>query len=176
MKTPTTKVDLLKQMHASRQEFYATVDDIPEEMMAKTALYNAWTIKDLIAHLAGWEQSLADRIAAYRRGEEVPFITEEMVDVMNAQFIRRYQDMELYEVRALEASAFAALEYQVIEAADAEIFEPGHFPGLEIPLLDLIAGDTYEHYAGHIADMRDWLRQNGIQDRAAGQLNRNPNP
>jgi hypothetical protein len=162
MDKPTTKVDVLKRMHACRQEFYAAIDRIPVEWMTELALYDAWTPKDLIAHLASWDQSLADRIAAWRRGETIPLFDEEMIETMNANFLPRYHDMPLHEVRALEASAFAALEHQVIESSDTEIFEIGHFPGLPIALEELIAGDTYEHYPGHLSDLMVWMQKKGL--------------
>ena len=162
MQTTTPKVELLKRMHAGRQELYATLDRIPEELMDEIALYDNWTIKDFIAHIGWWEQTTADRIAAWRRGEEVPPITQDMIEAMNAHFLTRYHDMPLYEVRAMEASAFAALEHQVIEATDAEIFDPHRFPGRQSALLDLIAGDSYEHYAEHLPDVLVWMQKHGI--------------
>lgn len=162
MSAPTTKVEVLERMHASRQEFYTTIARIPEELMTEIAVYDAWTVKDVIAHLASWDQSLADRIAAYKRGEEIPFMTEEMIEIMNTNTLMRYRDMPLSEVRALEASAFAALEHQVIEASDEEIFEVGHFPGLPVALEELIGGDTYEHYPDHLSDVLVWMQKNGI--------------
>lgn len=162
MRKPTTKVEVLEQMHASRQHFYATLARIPDELMTEIALYNAWTVKDVIAHLASWDQSLADRIVAYKRGEAVPFMTEDMIETMNATTLTRYRDMPLLEVRAFEASAFAALEHQVIEASEDEIFEPGHFSGLPVALEELIGGDTYEHYPDHLSDVLVWMQKNGM--------------
>jgi hypothetical protein len=159
---PTTKVDVLKQMHACRQDFYAAIDRIPVEWMTEIALYDNWTPKDLIAHLGSWDHSLAERIAAWRRGETVPLFDEDMIEAMNDHFLSRYRDMPLHEVRAMEASAFAALEHQVIESSEAEIFEPGHFPGLYIPLEQMIAGDTYEHYPDHLNDLLLWMQHNGL--------------
>ena len=162
MNRPKTKVDILKQMHACRQEFYATIERIPQELMTEIALYDAWTPKDLIAHLGAWDQSLADRIAAWRRGETIPLFDEEMIQAMNAHFLMRYHDLPLHEVRAMEASAFAALEHQVIEASETEIFEPGHFAELPVALEELIAGDTYKHYPDHLSDLLVWMQKHGI--------------
>lgn len=161
-KTPPTKVDILKQMHEGRQDFYATIERIPPELMTEIALYDAWTPKDLIAHIGSWEQSLADRIVAWRRGEPITLFDAQMTDAMNGHFLIRYHDIPLSAVRGMEASAFAALEHQVIELRDDEIFEAGHLSGLSIPLDRLIAGDTYEHYAHHLSDLLVWMQKNGI--------------
>src|SRR5687768_16500160 len=118
-----TKDKLLARMRAGHQEFYDVLARIPEERMDEIALYDAWTIKDFIAHIASWQQNSADRVAMLRRGERPPQIN---VDAVNAQVLARYRDTPLDEVRAMEESSFAALEQQVFEASEAELFEPTH--------------------------------------------------
>jgi hypothetical protein len=61
----------------------------------------------------------------------------------------------------MEVAAFVAIEKQVNEATEAELFDAKAFPGRTTPLHTLIAGDTYEHYPEHLDDVRHWMRSNG---------------
>jgi hypothetical protein len=160
MAHPKTKADLLIRMRAGHQKFYDVLARIPDERMHEIALYDNWSIKDFIAHIASWQQNTADRIAMLKRGERPPQIN---VDAINAQVLERYRDTPLDEVRAMEASSFAALEQQVKEASDAELFEPTHFPGRKSSLVSLIAGDSYDHYPEHLGDARAWMKKIGLE-------------
>lgn len=154
-----SKEKLLARMRAGHQEFYDVLARIPEERMNEIALYDAWTIKDFIAHIASWQQNAADRTATLRRGERPAQIN---VDTINAQVLARYRDTPLDEVRAMEAASFAALEQQVTEASEEELFDPNHFPGRKSSLLSLIAGDSYDHYPEHLPDVRAWMQKAGL--------------
>jgi hypothetical protein len=159
MAHPMTKAELLTRMRAGRQEFYDVINSIPDEHMTEIALYDAWTPKDLIAHIGSWQQNSADRVAMWRRSERPPQIN---VDAINAQTLARYRDTPLQEVRATEAESFAALEQQVMEASDAELFNPHHFPGRKSSLLSLIAADSYDHYPEHLGDLKQWMQKIGL--------------
>lgn len=159
MANPTTKADLLTRMREGHQEFQAVMARIPDDRMHEIALYDNWTMKDFIAHIASWEQNTADRIAALKRGEKVSSVD---VDAMNAQFLVKYRDMPLQEVRDMEAAAFAAMEQQVLNATEEELFDASHFPGRKTGLVTLIAGDSYGHYPEHLPDVKMWMKNNNL--------------
>ena len=102
MSEPTTKAELITRMRQSHQEFYNVLARIPDERMDEIALYNAWTIKDFIAHIGAWEQSAADRIATWRRGEQPLNIPD--INAVNARLLERYRPKTLSDIRAMEAA------------------------------------------------------------------------
>ena len=160
MPHPTTKAELLTRMRQGHQGFYNLLARIPDERMDEIALYDNWTIKDFIAHIGWWEQNAAERVAMYRRGERpLPIDT----DTQNTEILDRYRGTSLGDVRAMEAAGAAALETQVREATEDEVFDVNLFPATNgHALIELIAGDSYEHYAEHRDDVRAWMRQNGL--------------
>lgn len=159
---PKNKSELLALMRQSHQEFYNVMSRIPDERMDEIALYDNWTIKDLIAHIGAWQQSLAGRITALRTNQPPEAVGEKDIDKTNAIFLERYRKTPLAEVRAMEAASFAALEEQVRAASEEEIFEPHHFAAYKYALLAPIAGDTYDHYPDHLKDVRAWMQQTGL--------------
>jgi len=163
MTAPTTKADLLDMMQAGHQEFYFVLSRIPDERMEEVALYDNWSIKDLIAHIGSWQKSLAERVEALRQGKQPYEVREDDVDGMNAEFLAQYRDVPLNEVRLMEAASFTAVERQVIDASESELFEANHFPSHSKALVYLIAGDTYDHYPEHLEDVQDWMRRNGLE-------------
>ena len=160
MTDPTTKAELLTRMRQGHQAFYDVLARIPDERMEEIALYDNWSIKDFIAHIGWWAQTAAEHIAMYRRGEHpAPIDT----DTQNAEILDKYRITSLENVRAMEAAGAAALETQVEDAAEDEVFDANHFPAANgHALLGLIVGDSYEHYAEHLPDVLVWMQKNGL--------------
>ncbi len=160
MSDPTTKAELVTRMRRGHQDFYNLLARIPDERMTDIALYDAWTIKDFIAHIGAWQQSAADRAATLRRNEALPRMPE--VDTFNGRTLERYRHKSLEDIRAMEAAGYEALEAQVRDASEEELFAFDHFPKRSDPLLTLIADNSYAHYAEHLDDVRAWMRVNGL--------------
>ena len=54
------KLVLRAILKATRQEFTALVDLVPPDERADKPVYGSWTLKDLVGHLADWEQLIVD--------------------------------------------------------------------------------------------------------------------
>ncbi len=72
--------ELLQQTLDEERRF---IDQLTPEEAQRLGQVDAWSAKDLIAHLAGWKLRMADRLAAIGRGE-VPAPTDE-ADTENAR-------------------------------------------------------------------------------------------
>lgn len=155
-----TKADLLARMREAHADFYAMLERIPEERTNEIAIYDNWTIKDLIAHLGWWYQSAAERIAAARRGDAPTVYTD--YDEVNAQVQAQYRDMPLTEVRAMEAKGFAALEAIVETADEDELFDEDRYPKARRSVASYIIGNTYGHYEDHLPDAKAWMIQHNL--------------
>jgi hypothetical protein len=152
MINPTTKAEVLAHMRSEHQAFLDVLSSIPEERMYETALYNAWSIKDFLAHVGWWAQVGADRIAMTRRGETPPPIDD--YDLVNAEILERFRSISLDEAQALEHQGFAALEIQTEELSEEDIFQVH---------MGWIKGPTYGHYEEHMDDVKAWMQQNGLK-------------
>ena len=161
MTHPTTKAQLISRMRQGHQEFYNLLSRIPDERMDEIALYDNWSIKDFIAHIGWWEQTATERMAAILRGER-PDLPHGSTP-LNAEVQKRYRSTPLNEVRVMESRSFSALEKQVEEASEDDIFSLDRFEATsDYPHLDWIDDSTFEHYAEHLPDVRAWMRQNGF--------------
>lgn len=161
MTYPTTKAALLDHMHKSHQTLLALLSRIPDERTDEIALYDTWSIKDFIAHIAWWQQNASERLAILLRGETPPLMLD--YDHINATILEDHREMTLDQVRGLEVISFAALERVVRSASEADIFYADRFPAARgNALIGGIADNSYEHYAEHIDDIRAWMRQNGL--------------
>lgn len=161
MTDPTTQPEVLALMRESREQFFRILNRIPDERMTEIALYNIWSIKDFIAHIAWWEKLAAERMAIYRRHEVAPPMGD--FDALNAEIHATYKSLPLDEVRAMEAEAFAALEAVVESMSDEDLFDSARYPTSQgRALIGWVEGDTWGHYDEHLPDVQAWMQQNNL--------------
>ncbi len=65
---PRSKAELLERMRAGREEWDALIAQIPDSARTEPALPGGWSVKDLIAHIAAYENWTAAQIRAANEG------------------------------------------------------------------------------------------------------------
>jgi hypothetical protein len=163
---PPTKTELLNLIDGSWRKLNGIVDGLDEEQLTTLRDANNWTIKDHLAHVTAWEQSVLALLEGRDRNEAAGIVgaTDDMtVDEENAIIQRRNVDRSLADVR----EAFQRSHRQVVAAIEAlsdddllrsyAHYQP-HVPDApEEPVVGWIIGNTYEHYDEHIGWIGDMI-------------------
>ena len=164
---PGNKTELLEQMRAGREEWDALIAQIPDSARTEPALAGGWSVKDLIAHVAAFENWTAAQIRAANEGraptdrelygvEEVTLDPEGWdLDRENAAIYARYKETPLAEVMTFSSQAFADLLTAVEAVADEDVARTGAQAWTEdSTLLEIIPGQCYAHYEQHADDLK----------------------
>ena len=161
MSEPIDKAKLLDQMSTS----YATLEEIlaplDKTQYSTEGVIPGWSIKDMLAHIASWHHRLLAWLNAAVRNQE-PTISgldsiEEM-DALNAQFYQENKSRLLDEVMADFYTTYQQIMDIVQDMPEEDLVSPHRFAWSKgEPLWQVIAGDTYEHYREHIAQIQEWL-------------------
>ena len=142
---------LLQTIEAGRDRLDAVLAALPDEAMAER-IDDAWTRKDVLAHLEAWERRVVDLLEGLRAGREPDDRVE--TDELNARFHAADRDRPLADVRASERTAYLRVRAAIEGASDEELFEGGHFAWTEgDPLADWFRGNTDEHYDEHLEQL-----------------------
>jgi hypothetical protein len=120
-----------------------------------------WSIKDILAHIASWHHRLLKWLDAAVLNEEPaisgPDNIEEM-DALNAQFFLENKSRPLDEVLIDFRTTYQHIMDIVQAMPEDDLMSPHRFAWSKgEPLWRAIAGDTYEHYQEHIAQIQAWL-------------------
>ena len=151
----------MARIEASWTELVALVNQVEEAGGLSRAGADGWTVKDHLAHIAAWEDSLLALIQGHDR-ESAMGLSEAVEGIDNVnEAVRKLHatdtpDEALGYFRDSHAQLVAALG----KLDDADLQKPySHYqpsdPDEKRPVVGWVAGDTYEHYAEHI----DWINQ-----------------
>ena len=133
---------------------------------------DGWAVKDHLVHVAAWELSLLALLAGRdrRSGMGVPGVEEETESINAAVWaLHRHKTPE--QAVAYFREAHAALMNLLGAMSDADLKLPyNHYQPSDPrsdddnrPVVDWVAGNTYDHYAEHIG----WINQVVERSRAA---------
>ena len=157
---PPTVQDVLDSIEREWDALQKVLSGLNADQMA-TLGEEGWSTKDELAHLAAWARGLAALVRKQRRYPPMGLPEDAApntlgVEGMNQIIYERNRDMPLddvlEELLAAHRDAFAA----VAELGDEDLLRPfddfqpqDRRPDGHIPILWLIAGNTYGHYAEH---------------------------
>jgi len=132
---------------AGRARLEATLAAFSDEAMLER-IDDAWTRKDVLAHLEAWERRVVTLLEVLRAGAEPD--DDGGTDQLNERFYRAGRDRALDDVRAGEREAYAAVLAAIDGASDEELFDGHHFAWTDgDPLADWFRGNTDEHFDEH---------------------------
>lgn len=162
---PTNQADLLAGIQAHHQALDALLAGYTDAQMERHILQDAWSLKDVLAHITFWEQRLLLILRNAAQGNHTPNIVQPddlppdafraALDRLNAEVYRANAHRPLAEVRADYARAFAEVLATLAATPEADIFAPTGYQRIfgESPL-GVIAGNTYGHYLEHSEYLR----------------------
>src|SRR6266700_5007098 len=157
------KTSILNEMRTNYAALEETLTPLDEAQLTTKGVIPDWSIKDVLAHIASWHHRLLTWLGAAIRNEEPtisgPDNVEDM-DALNAQFYQENKSRPLDEVLA----DFLTTHQQIMDIVQAmpedDLMSPQRFAWSQgKPLWHLIAGDTFEHYEEHLAQIQEWLVQ-----------------
>jgi hypothetical protein len=146
---------LLRELDAARAAFRGALADVDPALLTTPGVVEAWSVRDLVVHVAFWAEHGASALELARsgRGDEFDYDTAR-TDAMN-------------EAVSGEAAGFSPMAAADREDGAYRAFRAA-LAGLEPSLLDLVLGNGHtveqvvrydgpDHYAEHAAHLRAWF-------------------
>jgi hypothetical protein len=146
-----SKGSLLRFLQRAHQAELSYASDFDIEERAASGTEKDWAPKDLLAHLAAWKEIMANRLAAYRIGEDSEFTND--YDSANAEIFVRYQDSTWDEVMDLVERSYRGLVAEIQALPEEEFSAPARFNWQRRqPLVNRIALNGFFHPSWHIGE------------------------
>jgi hypothetical protein len=146
----TTKDELLNEAAREYTAFHEAIQGLNEAQMTEAWL-GTWSIKDIVAHIAGWHQELGPALERMARGERpIPEgVSYDDPDVWNARFAAARRDTPVNDV-LLELDKTHQYFLQMAAGVPVERFQPGKTAW---KIVDL---NSAHHYREHAEQIRAW--------------------
>lgn len=160
------KPKLLALIAAEYDFLNRTVALLSDEQMTTLLTEGDWTPKDMLCHLARWLNRLLGWAADVERGVQ-PVVPEtgytwRDMDALNDVYIEQDRGVPLERSRAGFHTAHALVVALIERMSEDELFVSTYGGLLREPMVGLVVGCTYEHYAYHVKNMRESLIAQGV--------------
>jgi hypothetical protein len=172
-----TATDVLAKIDQERTDWEMLLAEIGEERMETPGASGDWTVKDVIAHISGWDRPHIAEFTAVLEGEPMPEIRwpgdynetddeETKVQAINNAMYQQSRDQSLEEVLAESRGQWDDLRRVVTGISEDQLNDPATFPGLKGKCLAecITSGDWFSHYHDeHEQMLRDWLEEQRLR-------------
>ena len=138
----TSKSELLAKIEHGYVASRTVLDALPAERWSET-LPAGWTLKEMVGHLAHWEDTVPPFVESMRSGAARE--SAGTVDEQNAKAAASVKVVSRDEVLKRWQDAHARVTDMVRSLSDEELANER--------VIEKLAGDTFDHYPDHFADL-----------------------
>lgn len=157
-----TRSEMIQAIQAHHSQLLALLEGVSEEILGKRPVVGWWTIKDLLGHIAVWEQVAIRFISEYQRDgtpQPLGIATDEQINAMNKREVVIRRDWTLARVRAEFDTTYRHLLAAIESLRDEDWTKPLGGPWQDATLEKLIAVHSYEHISEHFAQISKAVEQ-----------------
>ncbi len=146
---------LIEAIEAARENWNYAIGLVPEGKMEWKPAPDAWSLKDVIAHVA-WHELQMIELAETRDLVGSPW-WDLPTDERNDRIYEQYKDQPLDEVLAMAEDAYSRMMEALKTLSDEDMDDPSRFTDMPPDWIPwrLFASNTYEHYLRHVAQVRN---------------------
>jgi uncharacterized damage-inducible protein DinB len=156
-----TKEGLLAKLAESRRDLHRATQGLSGEEMTQVQVEGVWTIKDVLGHIASWEEICLDPLRRYADGG--PFEVEAIEDylILNEELAARKRDIPLGaildELDAIRQELVATVSELSAEQWEQRVLFPWGDEGAVAEMLD----ELYQHKLEHVHAIQQWRGDRG---------------
>jgi len=149
---------LLGELEQARNELRASHQGLSDEEMRRLGAVGEWSVKDVLSHVASWDEVMLPDLVRIARGETPALASVDLesasFDSANAAIMSQRRDLPLAQVLRELDTDHADVTAAVGRLPDSSLAE-GQFGRL---LIQITAAHDREHAAG----IYEWRRKEGL--------------
>jgi hypothetical protein len=156
---------------------------LSEEQIATPLLPSSWTVKDIVAHMWGWQQASMARAEAAFHDREPKYPEwweilgpdpEEDVDRTNAYLYDSNRNKPWSVVKADWKTQFMRYLELTKQVPEKDLLEPGRYAWMGIYALAASSEGSLGHHQEHYENLVAWLKEHG--NPVPGERGEEPEP
>ncbi len=144
------KTRLIQRLDAARAKMRAELADIDQQM----EIYPGWTIKHILAHIAGWDDATIASLRAHAGGDKPGTPATEGIDAYNDASVATREALSYDRIAREWELARDQLKAAINEMPPKKLAEPLLFPWGETGTVAQIVGIFASHEDEHAEEIR----------------------
>ena len=151
-----TKEELLNEAAREYRALHEALQGLNEAQMTEVWL-GTWSVRDIVAHIAGWHQEMAPALERLARGERPvrEGVSYDDVDGWNERFAAARRTVAVADV-LLELDKSHEAFLKAAAAVPGERLQPGK------TAWKIVDGNSAHHYREHGEQIRAWRSARGL--------------
>lgn len=149
-----TKDELTGALDHSRQVMRDLLRDLQSAHGEGGEVYPTWTVRELLAHLTGWDETSAAALRAHAQGQKPATPAARGFDPFNAENVRARQDRSLEQVIADWEAAREDFKQAIRNLPEEKAAEPFTSTWGPVVTLDVFVRIFAEHEIEHAQEAR----------------------
>ncbi|HTX91005.1 MAG TPA: ClbS/DfsB family four-helix bundle protein [Anaerolineales bacterium] len=145
---------LLHRLNETRSQIEALLPKIDP----KKEIYPGWTIKDMLAHITGWDDATIDSLRAHVAGRLPATPAERGIDEYNGRTVTSRQDLDYPHILNEWRLTRQVLQTIIEQMPDEKFFEPLVVPWGDKGTVTYLVDTFRDHEDEHARDIREWLK------------------
>lgn len=151
------KTSLLKRLDDSRSGLLSILPRVDRNL----EIYPQWTMKQVLDHIAGWDESVIAALVSHRDGLVPATPADQGIDLYNASSVASRAELS-YEQSFLEfTDSRGRLRDLILQLSEYKIAEPLITPWGALGTVSEIVEIFAEHEENHTGDLLRWLEDPG---------------
>jgi hypothetical protein len=144
------KTNLIQQLDVARGKLNAILDTISTQ----DEIYPEWTVKHLLAHLAGWDDAVLTALQAYIQDAEFKIPAYLGIDDYNAQSVETRKMLNLQQVRGEGEQVREQIKEALRAMPDDNFTKEYLFPWGERGTISELIGIFIHHETAHADEIK----------------------
>lgn len=145
----------IERMGRSRAATFALLRRLPDEAICRSRTQGAWSIKDVLSHIAAWEDEGTRRLEriAHGRGHRIVWYdTTAEVDRFNRRVVAAARRTGLPRIRRRLTQTRARLVQALNRLPPRALVDPAH----DLPITTWLQEFAWTHERAHRREIRTW--------------------
>ena len=155
----STREVLLHRLTLERATLFHAVEFMPEEDVTRRPVIGEWSVKDVLGHVASWDDEFARRIERFARGEH-PGVLGVSIDAWNAEQAQKKWDWTIAQAME-DVVATRRRLLNLVNSLPDDVFLRSGPPPMTDPyvprLLNVLAEHDREHWDDLMAYKERWI-------------------
>lgn len=149
---------ILADLKLSREALLQSVEKLTQREATRLEIYEGWTVKDVLAHIIGWDQRAVQNLDLLLtgRGDEIPPVDAQ---TYNQQMVEAWRDKPFGEVLFTVEAGHNQLLDALAAMGEVEIDTRRSRQSKTVTIRSYIIHMVLEHDAAHLEDIQIWRRQ-----------------